>query len=284
MNSLQSIVQKNLFSPLQRIFLSSVLALSSTACLPCYGNDSNCGDGEICVENACVLEDSDAQRRGKGGHGTSSAGVFSATNLTDAYGETAFSSSLGDFSFAVEDAYTGERIPETEVAFLQGEGFSLLTLGKSAYVQQLEIVLPETPLREAASPRTFSLMPAQYQEVTIFDYYFSSHQEKVLALNNYQQWAENAYDYKGCFTREELQSGRANTFYALAVLSLVTGFSETPFFKAISTIYGGILDAEELGILNTLPYATYKVYDPLNFTSPPLFEGITEGEAEEDCY
>ena len=290
MKSLQSIIQKynvkhsvksssgTLLSASRNIFLSSALVLGLSSCLPCYGNDSNCAEGEICVENACVLQE--MKEDGKNSFGEDS-GIFSQREYANEQGEAVISSPQGVFAFVVQDLYSGELLPTTEMDFIQGNGFSLLTLGKAGYIKQLEIVSPDAPGRASERRRTVGLIPSNAQHVTIFDYYFSSHQEEVLALNNYQLWAEDAYFFQGCVTKEELQQGRD---YTMALFSFLSPFGNTDYFKMIAKVYGAVLEATDLGILDTLSYDRYKVYDPLNFTAPPLFEGVANEEIDDGCY
>ena len=268
---------KSVQSILQKIVLSSAVTFGC-GFLPCSGNDSNCGEGEICVENACVPQESG---KNKSDEENDLDSIFSQQVYANAQGEASIYSPRGDFTFEVKDLYSGEPLPATTMNFMQGEGFSLLTLGKEGYVQQLDIIPPDSsPVRDRENKRVIGLLPSNQQHVLIFDYYFSSHQEEVLTLNNYQQWAEDAYIFQGCVTREELEEGRE---YTMALISLVSAFGPADYFKLITKVYGALLEAGDLGILNTLPYEKYKVYEPLNFTAPPLFEGVVEESDEEPC-
>lgn len=260
---------------------------SSLACSPCqeenYFRGNRLERQEVyCADEEKVPEHFQRESGGDGGgERISENGVLVTSKTTSSSGEIYFPRQNGDTSpVSVVDTLSGDPLSEVEVTFFEGENFLAFAAEKESYHPHFEafpnsarsssyalLTLP-SPAREGRSLEySFRLISRAYEELTLFSYFFEENPEKVTALEDYVQWATSAYAYRGCKTREELQQSREDTF---TLFSLV--FGGEPSFLVLSATYEGILGAEELGFLDSLPENFYQEYDPLNFTAPSLLK------------
>ncbi len=235
-----------------------------------------------CADEENVPEHFQRENGGSGGgERILENGVLITSKTTPSSGEVYFPHRGEDtFPVSIVDALSGDPLSEVEVTFFEAENFLAFTAEKEGYHPHFEafpnpprpssyalLTLP-SPAREARNLEySFRLISRAYEELTLFSYYFDEQPEKVTALEEYVLWATSAYAYRGCKTREELQQSREDTF---TLFSLV--FGGEPSFLVLSATYEGILRAEELGFLDSLPEDFYQEYDPLNFTAPSLLK------------
>jgi len=237
------------------------------------GNDYDCSGDDLCVNNHCV--GSSGAPSGSPGSISESyhGGISIKTGTTDLEGRLLFKDAQtgDDVLVTVRDSNTHKGLEKTSVNFFDGNGFEGFLLQKQGYVGHFE-VFPHN------SGHDFNLVSGNFKQLTVFDYYHDENPGTFDAFYNFLGWAKNSYIYRGCMTKEELVKGREDT---MAVFSYAfTGNAGLGgLIKVVATVLDKILGWEEKGFIDTMPYDTYDVYDPLNFTAPP----ILEGRAEKTC-
>ncbi len=183
-------------------------------------------------------------------------------------------------SINVKDSDTGINLAKVNSIFADGNDFAGYLCQKEGYISFFDVsdemseeFAAETDLAKTKQ-KNVAMQSQKYSEATIFNYYFDTNPTKYYALEKYADWAENGgYAYVKCVTKEELkeQQDRAGM-----ILSLAQEVHPHPFFTIVNTILNGIIKLEEWGILNNLTAPVYNVYEPLNFTGYPIYEGSNE--------
>ena len=236
------------------------------------GNDFDCEGDDFCVNNLCVNASGIPSNSADSGSSDSilesyKGGIPIKTGTTDLEGRILFKDAQteDDVLIQVNDVHKGDVLNNVRVDFFDGNGFEGFLLQKSGYVVHFE-VFPHN------SGHEFNLVPGNFKQLTTFDYYHDENPTAYGSFLNFIGWAKNNYVYRGCMTKEELIKGREDTM-AVFSYAFTGNVGLGGLIKFAATVIDKILGLEEKGIIDTMPYDTYDVYDPLHFTAPPILEG-----------
>lgn len=253
----------------------SLITLLSVAMIGC-GTKEDSGEGSICATDYDCAGDLVCEQNRCVSSGSSS-GVSPSGNVPDYKNGAAIhkeKTSNGIVTFVDQQTkedvvisvtdQQGKGLEDVIVTFIDGKGFEAFTVEKKGFISQVDVFAHN-------SGHDFRLVSASAQDFTVFDVYFGNNPEKKTAFDSYVAWAKNAYAYRGCMTREELEKGRKDT---LAIVA--SAFSGQPglagLYRVVATAYERILKLQEWSLLGDLE-EVYDVYEPLDFTAPPLFQG-----------